>query len=93
MILYRLVFRPVATTPVIKGKSKKKEIAVGRQIAMYLAKHLTESSLKTIGLHFGGRDHSTVIHAVNTIAKRVESVAEERKRIEEIKKRIEISSM
>ena len=77
----------------LKGKSKKKEIAVGRQIAMYLAKHLTESSLKTIGLHFGGRDHSTVIHAVNTIAKRVESVAEERKRIEEIKKRIEISSM
>ena len=34
---------------------------------MYLAKELTLSSLKTIGLHFGGRDHSTVIHACNSI--------------------------
>jgi chromosomal replication initiator protein len=60
---------------------------------MYLSKLLTDSSLKTIGLHFGGRDHSTVIHAVNTITKRVDSVADERKKIEEIKKRIEILSM
>ena len=36
---------------------------------MYLSKKLTKSSLKTIGLHFGGRDHSTVIHAFNTIEK------------------------
>lgn len=77
----------------LKGKSKKKEIAVGRQIAMYLSKTMTDSSLKTIGLHFGGRDHSTVIHAVNTIGKRVESTSEERKKIEEIRKRIEILSM
>ncbi len=77
----------------LKGKSKKKEIAAGRQMAMYLAKLLTESSLKTIGLHFGGRDHSTVIHALNTIEKRVETISDERKKIEEIKKRIEILSM
>jgi chromosomal replication initiator protein len=77
----------------LKGKSKKKEIAVGRQIAMYLAKEMTDSSLKTIGLHFGGRDHSTVIHALNTIEKRVESSNEERKKIEELRKRIEIMSM
>ncbi|NTW62543.1 MAG: chromosomal replication initiator protein DnaA [Chlorobiaceae bacterium] len=77
----------------LKGKSKKKEIATGRQIAMYLAKNLTESSLKTIGLHFGGRDHSTVIHAVNTVGSRVEEQSEERKKIEELKKRIEILSM
>ncbi len=77
----------------LKGKSKKKEIAFGRQIAMYLSKLLTDSSLKTIGLHFGGRDHSTVIHAVTTITKRVDSIAEERKKIEEIRKRIEILSM
>ena len=77
----------------LKGKSKKKEIAIGRQIAMYLSKILTESSLKTIGLHFGGRDHSTVIHAVNTVTKKIESSREEREKIEEIKKRIEILSM
>ena len=77
----------------LKGKSKKKEIAVGRQIAMYLSKDMTDSSLKTIGLHFGGRDHSTVIHALNTIEKKIESSNEERKKIEELKKRIEIMSM
>jgi chromosomal replication initiator protein len=77
----------------LKGKSKKKEIAMGRQIAMYLSKTMTESSLKTIGLHFGGRDHSTVIHAVNTVGKRAEAIQEERKKIEEIRKRIEILSM
>jgi len=36
---------------------------------MYLSKELTKSSLKTIGLHFGGRDHSTVIHAYNNVKK------------------------
>jgi chromosomal replication initiator protein len=77
----------------LKGKSKKKEIAVGRQIAMYLAKILTDSSLKTIGLHFGGRDHSTVIHALNNVDKKIETSNEERKKIEELKKRIEIMSM
>ena len=77
----------------LKGKSKKKEIAIGRQIAMYLSKLLTDSSLKTIGLHFGGRDHSTVIHAVNTVKKKIDTIGEEKKKIEEIKKRIEILSM
>ena len=51
----------------IRDKTRKKEIVLARQIAMFLAKELTLSSLKTIGLHFGGRDHSTVIHACNSI--------------------------
>ncbi|HEY4695577.1 MAG TPA: chromosomal replication initiator protein DnaA, partial [Candidatus Hydromicrobium sp.] len=51
----------------IRDKSRKKEIVLARQIAMYLSKELTRSSLKSIGLQFGGRDHSTVIHAHNTI--------------------------
>ena len=51
----------------LRAKDRKKEIAVARQIAMYLSKRLTNSSLKTIGLHFGGRDHSTVIHAVKIV--------------------------
>ncbi len=77
----------------LKGKSKKKEIATGRQIAMYLSKELTDSSLKTIGLHFGGRDHSTVIHGYNTINKKVENSSEMRSHVEELKKRIEIMSI
>jgi chromosomal replication initiator protein len=51
----------------IRAKTRKQEIVNARQIAMYLAKELTNSSLKTIGLHFGGRDHSTVIHAYQSV--------------------------
>jgi chromosomal replication initiator protein len=51
----------------IRAKTRKQEIVNARQVAMYLAKELTSSSLKTIGLHFGGRDHSTVIHAYQTV--------------------------
>jgi chromosomal replication initiator protein len=50
-----------------RAKTRRKEVALARQIAMYLAKKLTKHSLKTIGLHFGGRDHTTVIHAIDTI--------------------------
>lgn len=51
----------------LRAKTRKQEIVVARQIAMFLSKLLTSSSLKTIGLHFGGRDHSTVIHAYQTV--------------------------
>lgn len=51
----------------LKSKSRKREIVYPRQVAMYLAKELTELSLKSIGYHFGGRDHSTVIHAIQLI--------------------------
>jgi chromosomal replication initiator protein len=51
----------------IRAKTRKQEIVSARQIAMFLAKDLTNSSLKTIGLHFGGRDHSTVIHAYQSV--------------------------
>lgn len=53
----------------IRDKTRKKEIVLARQLAMFFSKELTKSSLKTIGLHFGGRDHSTVIHACNSIEK------------------------
>jgi chromosomal replication initiator protein len=48
----------------LMSNSRRKEVASARHIAIYLAKQLTDSSLKTIGLHFGGRDHSTVIHSL-----------------------------
>jgi chromosomal replication initiator protein len=54
-------------TPDLKGKSRLREIVLPRQIAMYMAKELTNLSLKSIGYHFGGRDHSTVIHAIQTV--------------------------
>ncbi|HZW38324.1 MAG TPA: chromosomal replication initiator protein DnaA [Ignavibacteriaceae bacterium] len=51
----------------LRDKTRKKEIVLTRQLAMYLTKRLTKQSLKSIGLYFGGRDHSTVIHACETI--------------------------
>ncbi len=51
----------------IRAKTRKQEVVFARQLAMYLSKELTNFSLKTIGLHFGGRDHSTVIHAYQTV--------------------------
>jgi chromosomal replication initiator protein len=51
----------------IREKIRRKEVAHARQVAMYIAKCVTNHSLKSIGLNFGGRDHSTVIHAVSQI--------------------------
>jgi chromosomal replication initiator protein len=49
------------------GPSRKQPLARWRQIAMYLCRELTDLSLPKIGAHFGGRDHTTVIHAVERI--------------------------
>lgn len=57
----------------LKGKSRKKETVFPRQVAMFLAKEFTDLSLKSIGYHFGGRDHSTVIHAIQTISDLMET--------------------
>jgi chromosomal replication initiator protein len=57
----------------IIGESRRKEIAEARHIAIYLCKQLTASSLKTIGLHFGNRDHSTIIHSIQLITKKIKS--------------------
>ena len=51
----------------IREKDRRKEIVHCRQVGMYIAKTITKHSLKTIGLNFGGRDHSTVIHAIKNI--------------------------
>jgi len=53
----------------IRGKRRTKNVALARQIAMYLARKFTGSSLKHIGQFFGGRDHSTVVHACKVIPK------------------------
>jgi chromosomal replication initiator protein len=52
----------------IIARNRKKEIVRARQVAMYLCTELTKSSLQSIGLHFGNRDHSTVIHAREVVS-------------------------
>ena len=56
----------------INGKSRKKEIALGRQIIMYLSRELTSLPLSGIGKQIGKRDHSTVVHACKTIENKME---------------------
>jgi chromosomal replication initiator protein len=51
----------------LQGKRRNRSIAIPRQICMYLARQLTPLSLEEIGGYFGGRDHTTVLHAYRTI--------------------------
>lgn len=74
----------------IREKTRKKEIVFARQIAMYLSKEYTSNSLKTIGLYFGGKDHSTVIHAYNQITKNLESDIHLQEIIEKLRSKIEM---
>lgn len=55
----------------LRGKAKTKEVALPRQVAMYLTNKLIKPTLKENGQYFGGRDHSTVLHAINTIRDRI----------------------
>jgi chromosomal replication initiator protein len=54
-------------------KKRTKSIAYPRQVAMYISREMTELSLPKIGEEFGGRDHSTVIHAIDKINKEMEN--------------------
>ena len=51
----------------LKAKDRRKAVALPRQIAMYLARQLTHASLADVGRAFGGKDHTTVLHAVSKI--------------------------
>jgi chromosomal replication initiator protein len=75
----------------IRDKTRRKEVVMARQIAMYLSKELTKSSLKTIGLHFGGRDHSTVIHAYNSIESSIQSDSQLKDTVNSLRNNIEIN--
>ncbi|MBK7500469.1 MAG: chromosomal replication initiator protein DnaA [Ignavibacteriales bacterium] len=75
----------------IREKTRKKEIVLARQLAMYFSKELTKSSLKTIGLHFGGRDHSTVIHACNSIEQMRNNELSMKELIDSIRNKIELN--
>ncbi|GAB4539944.1 MAG: chromosomal replication initiator protein DnaA [Thermodesulfovibrionia bacterium] len=75
----------------IKARKRTKEIAFPRQVAMYLAKLLTDSSLSDIGRNFGGKDHSTVIHACKLIEERKEKDEEFRKTIDYLIRKIKSS--
>ncbi len=66
----------------LKSKRRTKAVVLPRQVAMYLCRTLANSSLPEIGNFFGGKDHSTVIHAVKVIEEKKEKDPELRARIE-----------
>jgi chromosomal replication initiator protein len=68
----------------LDSKKKPKSISHPRQIAMYLSRKYTDSSLPKIGEEFGGRDHSTVLHAFNKIINDLENDNELKKSIEDL---------
>jgi chromosomal replication initiator protein len=67
-----------------KAKKRTKSVAFPRQIAMYLSRELTDSSLPKIGEEFGGRDHTTVIHAHEKISKMLQSDEQLQRQLKEI---------
>jgi len=70
------------------GKGRTKEVAEARMIAMFLTREYTDLSLKTIGLYFGGRDHSTVVHACRWVEARMQSDPSFARQITELKNRL-----
>jgi chromosomal replication initiator protein len=76
----------------LKSKKRTKTIAYPRQIAMYLSRELTDSSLPKIGEDFGGRDHTTVIHAHEKISRMLGSDPELEQVIMELKNRLSRNS-
>jgi len=77
----------------VREKTRKQEIVEARQIAMFLSKKYTKSSLKTIGLQFGGRDHSTVIHAISTIEERLSTSPKHKRMMSELEQKLEVATI
>ena len=75
------------------SRSRKQEIAKARQIAMYLCRELTDDSYSRIGTRFGGRDHSTVIHAYRKIEEKRDDDADLREDISALESRLRNQSL
>ncbi|KRM75857.1 chromosomal replication initiator protein DnaA [Secundilactobacillus collinoides] len=73
----------------LKGKKRMKSIVMPRQIAMYLSRELTDSSLPKIGNEFGGKDHTTVIHAYDKIAEALKTDSDLQSEISNLKTEID----
>lgn len=75
----------------LQGKTRKRQVVIARQLSMYLAKNLTDKSLKAIGETFGGRDHSTVIYSCKTVQDLMETDAIFKDTVVELEKKIRMS--
>ena len=74
----------------INSKTRKREIVQARQLAMYFSKKMTKSSLASIGLHCGNKDHATVLHACRTVNNLVDTDKQFKAYVDEIEKKIKL---
>ena len=72
----------------LQTKTRKREIVLARQLAMYFAKNLTNASLQSIGAQIGGRDHSTVLHACKTVADLIQTDKNFKNTFDELEKKL-----
>lgn len=72
----------------LKSGSRRQRIVRARSLAMWLARQMTPDSLQRIGDHFGGRDHSTVLHAIRKTDGLIENDADLRRAVEELREKL-----
>jgi len=75
----------------LQGKTRKRSIVIARQLSMYLAKNFTNSSLKSIGNDFGGRDHSTVIYSLKAVQDLMDTDALFKDTVNTLEKKVQMS--
>jgi chromosomal replication initiator protein len=74
----------------MRDKTRKRNIVMARQLSMFLAKNLTNQSLKVIGEYFGGRDHSTVIHSCKAVQDMLDTDPAFQGKVQDIEKKIKL---
>lgn len=74
----------------LKSKSRKRELVTARQAAMYFIKQHTSHSLKSIGQYFGGRDHSTVSHALHAIEDLLDTEPHFKRAFEDLQQKVKV---
>lgn len=77
------------SVPDLKGKKRVRQIVIPRQIAMYLSRELTDASLPKIGQEFGGKDHTTVMHACDKIAQQIKTDTEIKSAVSDLRQMLE----
>ncbi len=74
------------------SRSRTPHVAWARQVAMYLSRELTQESLPAIGREFGGRDHTTILHAWRRIGQRISTDEDRRSAVEELRTQLSTST-
>jgi chromosomal replication initiator protein len=74
----------------MKSKTRKREVVQARQIAMYFSKKMTKSSLANIGMHCGGKDHATVLHACRTVNNLADTDKTFRRYLDDLEKKLSL---